>query len=286
MFRHTSFVLTTLISITFGPIALAAQLKPSGETVLSRCWQFPAENITGLITSNGQIVATAQGGRVFSLSATGDKVWETDLGGEVEPALRIADGLLVVATRSGDGGPVVRRLSIQTGLPVNSSTGSGANSPPATGPGPSSKTSVEGVEIIGDDHGRVTASTVAGDDPVWTFKTGGAVSTVLGVDDGVIVISRDNFVYSLNAKNGGLRWKRRLQGRVTYYAIYGSYLLVTSVDQHGASMIDTGSGRVIAKVVVGSDEDLLTAPVVVPDGFVLATEAGISGYSVSGCLSK
>jgi hypothetical protein len=41
---------------------------------------------------------------------------------------------------------------------------------------------------------------------------------------------------------------------------------------------------VIAKVVVGSDEDLLTAPVVVPDGFVLATEAGISGYSVSGCL--
>jgi hypothetical protein len=51
-------------------------------------------------------------------------------------------------------------------------------------------------------------------------------------------------------------------------------------------MIDTGSGRVIAKVVVGSDEDLLTAPVVVPDGFVLATEAGISGYSVSGCLSK
>lgn len=283
MFRHTSFVLITLISITFGSTALAAQSKPSAETVLSRCWQFPAENITGLIASSGQIVATVQGGRVFSLSATGDKLWETDLGGEFEPAISTAGGQVVVATRSGAGVPVLRRLSIQTGLPVNSSTEIGASAPPAMGPDPSSTTSVEGMEILGDDHGRVTALTVEGNDPVWTFKTGGAVSAVLAVDDGVIVISRDNFVYSLNAKKGGLRWKRRLQGRVTYFATYGGYLLVTSVEQHGASLIDTASGRVVGKVVLGSDEDLLTAPVVVSDGFVLATEAGISEYSLSRC---
>src|SRR5947208_14105199 len=98
--RQTLFALIALISTTLGATSLPAQPK-GGETVLSRCWQFPAENVTGLVSSGGQIFATSEGGRIVSVSSMGDTLWETDLGGVVEPELTIAEGSLVLLTRSG-----------------------------------------------------------------------------------------------------------------------------------------------------------------------------------------
>jgi outer membrane protein assembly factor BamB len=275
MFRHTSFALITLISITLGTTALAAQGNGLSETALSQCWQFAAEGVTGLQSDGEQVFVTLAGGRVISLSSTGDKLWQTDLGGEVDPRIAIEGGSLVVSTRSGAVAPVLRHLSLATGLPVDT-----AADPPATAT--TTSVTVDGLLTKGDDHGSVTASTADGG-VSWSFKTGGAITALFPVDGAVVVISRDNFVYSLEARNGGLRWKRRLNGRANHYALRGSYLLIAAVDQHGASLIDTGSGRAIGQAVIGSDEDLVADPVLTSKGFILGTDKGLRGYSFVGC---
>jgi len=281
MLRPTSFAVITLVCVILGATSLPAQPK-GGETVLSRCWQFPAENLSGLISWKGQIFATSEDGRIVSVSSSGDKLWETELGGEVEPGLAITDGVLLISTRSATGETVLRRLSVQTGLPIGVTPAKEAT---ATDALPATRASIGDIQIIGDDHGRITAEASDGT-LIWRFKTGAAVSAVLAVNDAVVAISRDNFVYSLSARNGGLRWKRRLQGRVAHYGVSGTSLLVSSVDQHGASLIDAVSGRVIGKVVMSTDEDLIADPLLSTGGFILATPAGLSGYSVTGCSTK
>jgi hypothetical protein len=135
--------------------------------------------------------------------------------------------------------------------------------------------------ILGNDAGLVTS--LSGTGPVWKFKTGGAISAVVAVGDRFVVISRDNFVYSLRARNGGLEWKRRMPGRIAHYAVGKDYLLVSSFDQHGASLIDLATGRVAGQLVLDGDNEVGLDPVVLADKFVIATNGGLSGFSISGC---
>jgi outer membrane protein assembly factor BamB len=121
---------------------------------------------------------------------------------------------------------------------------------------------------------------------MWKFKTGGSISAIVAVGDEFVVLSTDNFVYSLNAKNGGLNWKRRLQGRVAHYALAEGLLIVSTFDQHGASAIDLKSGRVVGQVVLDSEDAFTTDPVVMENKLAVATNSGIRGYSLGTCGTK
>jgi len=281
MLRHRIYLTCFLIAVLLVSGTVFSQRK-GGEVTVTRCWQFPAENVVGLATNGKDIFAAADGARVFALSAKGEKLWQTELGGEITSDVVIENGLVVVTTRSAANVLTINHLSEATGLPVAASTDP---DPPAVKQGSSDKSgasaSVGDVIILGDDAGLVTS--LSGSGPVWKFKTGGGISAVIPVGDKFVVISRDDFVYSLYASNGGLQWKRRLQGRVGHYALGKGFLFVSSLDQHGASFIDLSTGRVAGQIVLGGDEQVISDPVVIGDNFVVATSTGMDGYSLSGC---
>lgn len=280
MLRHCNFFTFFLIAVLL-VCGTAFSQRKSGEVTVTRCWQFPAENVIALATNGRDVFANGHDARVFALSANGEKLWQTELGGELLPAIGAGSGFVSVTTRSAAGALVAHQLSVATGVPTATS---GDPDPPTRSAAPD-KTSVSASAgdtiILGNDAGLVTS--LSGSGPVWKFKTGGAISAVIAVGDRFVVISRDNFVYSLRARNGGLEWKRRMPGRIAHYAAGKDYLLVSSFDQHGASLIDLSTGRVAGQLVLDGDDQIGLDPVIVGDKFVIGTNAGLSGYSLSGC---
>lgn len=261
--------------------------RKGGEVTVTRCWQFPAENVIGVVTNGHDIFAAADGGRVFAVSSTGEKLWQSDLGGEIMPGIGSDKGIVAVTTRSTNGNLALQRLSEATGLPAS---GSSEPDPPRYGASATpdhnsaATASVGDLIILGNDAGLVTS--LSGSGPVWKFKTGGGISAILAVGDEFIVISRDNFIYALHARNGGLEWKRRVQGRIGHYALGKGFLFVSSLDQHGASLIDLTSGRVAAQIVLTDEDQIITDPVVLGDRFIVATNGGLREFSLSGCGQK
>ena len=282
MLRHYKYLKSFLIAVLLVNGTVFSQRK-GGEVTVTRCWQFPSENVIDLATNGRDIFAAADGAHVFALSAKGEKLWQTELGGEITSDVAIENGLVVVTTRSAANVLTINHLSAATGLPLAASPDS---DPPAIKQSSSDKpsASVGDAIILGDDAGLVTS--LSGSGPIWKFKTGGGVSAVIPVGDRFVVISRDDFVYSLYASNGGLQWKKRLQGRVGHYALGKGFLLVSALDQHGATFIDLTSGRVAGQIVLGADEQVASDPVVIGDNFIVATGDGIGGYSLSGCGQK
>ena len=283
MLRHRTIFLFLSIAVLLSSGTVFSQ-REGLEVSVAKCWQFPSEDIVDLSTGGHDIFMASAGGHVLAISAEGEKLWQTDLGGEVVPKLRIEAEVLTVTSRAASGLITLNRLSLATGLPAGIIERANSRDSDKAAEAGDTKTSAGGFVILGSDAGLVTS--LSGSGPVWRFKTGGGISAVIPVDDRLIVISRDNFVYALRAKNGGLEWKRRTQGRIAHYALGKSFLVVSSLDQHGATLIDLASGRISGQIILDPDEQVLTDPVVTDDGFVVATTAGLTGYSLTGCGSK
>src|SRR5882724_8151736 len=105
MLRPRNQLITIPLIILLLSSGIFAQDKKGGEATLTKCWQFPAENVIGLATNGSDIFAGLQGGHVVALSAAGQKLWDTDLGGEI-------------ATISF-GKSEVLVFTVQTTLPIN-----------------------------------------------------------------------------------------------------------------------------------------------------------------------
>src|SRR5262249_1755920 len=153
---------------------------------------FPIENVIGLTTNGKDVFAAAEDGRIIALSAAGEKLWQTDLGGDGASDIEIAGEYVIVTRRA-----TAKWLLQRSGLPVNAPPRSERSDPdlprlPAGMPkdATASVTRSDGV-IVGTESGLV--SSLAGSGPVWKFKTGGAISAILAVDDEFVVMSRDNF---------------------------------------------------------------------------------------------
>ena len=71
-------------------------------------------------------------------------------------------------------------------------------------------------------NAAVLISLENGEKDNWKFKTGGSISAILPVGDDLLVVSHDNFVYFLSARNGGLAWKKRLSARPFQIGTVGS----------------------------------------------------------------
>jgi outer membrane protein assembly factor BamB len=285
MLRHSTYFLNLSIAVLLISGTVFSQSKEA-EVSVTKCWEFPALDVVGLATNGREVFVALEQGRVIGLSATGDKLWETELGGHLGAiSFDGKDIVAVTSVRSRDGLPinsVARHLAAGTGIPITGSNALDAKPlfPDDTTAGASSGDTV----IVGNASGVVTS--LSGNGPVWKFKTGGAISAVIAVDDKFVVISRDNFVYALRAKNGALEWKRRTQGRIGHYAVAKDVLFVSSLDQHGATLIDLDSGRVAAQILLNPEDQVLTDPVVLGDVFAVASGSGLASYSLGSCPSK
>jgi len=283
MLRHrTCFQLLLIVILLISGTGFSQ--RKGTEVSVTKCWEFPAEDLTNIATNGRDVFAAKQGGHVFALSSKGEKLWQTDLGGDVISGLKLGGNVILVTTRGSSGGLGFNRLSVATGLPEGGTQPQDRDGEKKTSEDASAKVSIGDVVIIGNDAGLVTS--LSGNGPVWKFKTGGGISAVIPFEDKFLVISRDNFVYALRSKTGGLEWKRRTQGRIGHYALGKGILFVSSLDQHGATLIDLNSGRVAGQILLALDDEVVSDPVFIGDDLILATSAGLVDYSLAACGAK
>ncbi len=54
-----------------------------------------------------------------------------------------------------------------------------------------------------------------GDNVLWKFKSSGRIYNPVGVNDRVLVVSTDNYLYCLDLRDGSILWKFKAEGALT-----------------------------------------------------------------------
>lgn len=357
-------ILSFSLALVMLHVAFFAQAQQGGETDPARCWARPASEMTQLAGDRGGLFATGRDARLAAFSLEGDKLWTSELGGDITSNLLLLENSVVVAasavsTNGSPSGTAVRSLSRETGIagwstPVStaprhflgrangsvivvSSAGTIEALDPATGAvrwrrqiaegfagGPAmndtnlfvasragqlfaisvatgeidstrkltsaltvpATAGSEGGVVVGDERGNITALENV-EKLNWRFKTGGSVSALYMVDGSLLAASHDNFVYFLSGRNGAMSWKKRLSGRATRVGLVnGTYALVSSIDEHGATLLDLASGRVAGQILLGPGEVVLDEPVTIGDRIFILTNEGINSFGLRGCIRK
>lgn len=143
-----------------------------------------------------------------------------------------------------------------------------------------------GEKIIGDERGNIFRLN-GGDKTVWTFRSGGAISRILIIEDNVLAVSQDNFVYFLTARSGGRVWKKRLAGRVWQVAkVTNDLVLLSSFEEPGAVLTNVSDGRIAGKIALDEGESLISPPAVSNDLIFVLTNAAAYGYSQKQCQQE
>lgn len=156
-----------------------------------------------------------------------------------------------------------------------------------TYPATSIAKTIRGELIVGDERGNVVFMPNGSDRTEWKFKSGGEISKVIGDGEHVLVASYDNFVYLLSGHNGGVRWKKRLSGRVSQIAnVMDKYALISAFEEHGAMLADLSNGKVAGQIAFGADETIVSPPVVANGLIFINTNEATYAYSLDGCAAK
>jgi hypothetical protein len=85
---------------------------------------------------------------------------------------------------------------------------------------------------------------------------------------------------------GGVRWKKRMAGRVSSLVADGDIAVALTVGEPHAVIIDLDNGRSSGELAIG-DDDSFTQPAVAADGKLLFFTTGqIMAESVKPCPAK
>ena len=145
---------------------------------------------------------------------------------------------------------------------------------------------ITGDVITGDERGNLT-SLGKSEKVNWNFKSGGKISAIVEIGSNLLAASNDNFVYLFTSRNGGIAWKRRLNDRVSQIGVIdGKFALVSGYEEHGAMLIDLGSGRVAGQITLAADEFAVTRPVSSNGKIFILTNSAVYGYSPTDCSNK
>lgn len=357
----TFFALVTFTSATNG----STESRSEAPDVFSKCWEYA-------VSSNLGVGIAADGSNVYFLGvdnklhgvelALGNKLWSSELGGEVvSNLLVVADSIFVVTSSPPDtvnpsGKSILRALSRQTGITewqaelssssviwlgsvasnllAVSSDGSissfargdgstvwkinlesGVTSEPhfindgielgtkknevlkisATGSirvswkSEYSPTAVRvgssGRLLVGDDRGNLTLVSSEGD-RLWSFRNGAQISSASLHGSEYLATSHDNFVYKLS-RGGGVKWKRRLSGRVNDRPIVlGDTAVITTVGTGSVYVLDLRNGKVLNRIETGDEVSLRVSGQINDRGFVIAGPRGLSYFSGAKCSAK
>jgi outer membrane protein assembly factor BamB len=310
---------------------LASVMASSEATYLNPAWSTPA---SGAIVASPAVVGGIayfgdQSGEFFAINVhTGTPLWSVSLGSAIDSSAAVDPlaGLLFVGTNAGNvvalkmangsqvwtyktGAAVQSSPQVAEGrvffgsdddsvYDVNESSGSLNWSYPLTGEVSSSPAidMTQGVVIVGDDSGAVTAISINKGTGAWAqpFKTGGAVdsSPVIfnGPDGTVFVGSNDDNVYALNEGTGALDWQFAtggpindsgvlLAGSSPLFAIGSNDGTVYYLNPANGSEVNSFSPTSPASPVVG---------VSAAEGFVVVETAsdGVFGTRPSGTLTN
>lgn len=241
--------------------------------------KLPSSTQYFLTTFNGAIVLVSREGAVLAFeAASGSPRWEHDVGSKVtvEPMVRV--GRLAVVTNDKE---IISSAEMSDGLFLI---------PPEQKMAHRVTSWAEGANdhsFTGDERGTIAAFTNHSQKPAWKFKSGGQISKLVIAGDTVLAASHDNFVYALSARNGDVRWKKRLSGRVSDLALMADrYAVLTGSGDDSGMLVELEKGRTVAQIPLESGETMVRSRSSTTGSLNVLTDRALSAYSLTACPAK
>lgn len=193
----------------------------------------------------GNVIVIAQSGDLYAFDAGSAEVkWTRKPTGGVTGDSFIGGGSIVIGTTDGQ----ILRIASATGeidLTIKSE-----DKPTAV------RSTSDGRIFYGDSRGNLVAV-----DAGWKFRTGAQVSGIFEVNGALLVTSYDNFVYYLNARNGGVIWKKRMGGRIADLSFAGSNsLLIFTFGGETGVLVELKKGKTTGQIALPQVTDNVSIP--------------------------
>lgn len=126
---------------------------------------------------------------------------------------------------------------------------------------------------------NLKASDLSNGKLLWTRRFGAGISGIEKIDGYLFVASIDNFVYLLDAKDGGIVWKRRFTNRVYEKAlILGDIAVITAFGENTANFINIKTGKVINIITLSDANNFVGSPFYIGGMLVFPTVYGLYSY--------
>ena len=245
--------------------------RTSGVALWTRTVPNPLEG--ALVVGEGLLLGASADGRIYGLDkATGAPAWIIKTEHSFRTAPRMADGGLVLASEDGyllivahKTGTVVRRYQ----------TGNGQAAPFA----------VAGKTIYtGSADGYVTALRDAGGrlETIWRRRAGTSVQSLTSTPTGLLVASRDNFVYFLSHRNGNRLWKKQMPGRVVGAPVVSAdSALFALLGGEVCVALSLADGKQVNTLALGEGNFASTPPQLVGPFVIVPTRNGLIAFAPS-----
>lgn len=134
--------------------------------------------------------------------------------------------------------------------------------------------------FAGDSEGNLYALNLSNLTTYWQTKTGGKLVDIdLWLED-LLVLSDDNFVYLISARDGKKKWKRKLAGRIIGKAFLDNDLAIfLTYGSDTAIFLDLKNGDIINRIQFNDDIYFVSSPLVFNNRLFIPTNIGLYAFS-------
>ncbi len=255
-----------------GSSILRSLSKETGITIWTK--KVPGAPVHNLLSVNGTGIIAAGNSLLAFEPLTGAVAWSRDISAIHPAGPVVSNGRLVLG--SGE-----RVISVS---PENGATESLRN---VKRPVAAFAAGPYGELFLGDERGDLQTFAGTAPRPVWRFRMGGSITSVIPVGGRLITASNDNFIYSMDVRKGGVEWKRRFAGRITAVTLISPrHLLVSAAEDTSPLIIDLVTGRSAGRIAFDDGEFMATGPVTADGTVYLVTGTAVYGYRLNGCVPK
>lgn len=144
-----------------------------------------------------------------------------------------------------------------------------------------------GLLFVGDKQGNVKTYSLLGSKRKWgklLARTGGEIVGILPLKNSFLIISKDNFAYSVSLRGGNKIWKRKLPGRVIGHLLLdddtGFFIISGS---NIAVFINLSNGEIINRLNIEKDVYFTGPPLSIGRLLLLPTSKGLVAYNPISC---
>ncbi len=228
--------------------------------------------------AEGKLIVAFESGDVLATDkSTGAEIWRSNLNARAKEAKNNAN---VLGLKVKNNIAYLLTSNNLTALNINDGTTSRIYQTPDA---------LRGVFVVSDtqifvasQRGYLYALNQNDSRVVWRAKIGTQIQSLICVDNYLIAVGNDNFVYCYSIARGARLWKRRLAGRVTAQPLaIGESVYFAPLAGDSSVVLDAASGRLQNLIVVGDDNNTSATPVVTNAKLIVTTRKGVLAFASS-----
>lgn len=138
--------------------------------------------------------------------------------------------------------------------------------------------------LLGDNRGEIKKIDALNKKILWSVRTGGQITSVIKIADEYLVSSIDNYLYLINSKNGGFKWRKRLNGRTIgglerLNSVYISPIINTNL----LLFSEISKGKTVNQVNLPENDFFTGKPIIIGENIIIPTNRGLFNYKLGKC---